>query len=349
MTASISDDPSAPARGVFIAVPLATPADPSSTHIPCACTHGWRLAGALVAPVPCSVFLVRHPTAVVDATDTDTGRRREQWTLIDGGCPGSEQTLVPAIEAAIGADGEVAYVAVTHAHLDHIATVPAILARWPAAKVVAHPREVPYLTGAARFRALKGDTALYNCARFVMQESKVRVPAVRILGVAAHGESGTASAATGEVEIVEGSDDSAPAVQHEPWEAKSGLRMIETPGHTPGSVSYLHEATRTLFVGDALMYLPPTVGTCKQPVLTGPLAMSTYSMEGARASIAALLAVPDWDYAYPAHNADPAGRGLARIQIEAKYGALVEGVSDDEADGEERPATLAEEFAQKHR
>ena len=31
-----------------------------------------------------------------------------------------------------------------------------------------------------------------------------------------------------------------------------GLRVVATPGHTPGHVSLLHEPTRTLITGDAL-------------------------------------------------------------------------------------------------
>jgi glyoxylase-like metal-dependent hydrolase (beta-lactamase superfamily II) len=31
-----------------------------------------------------------------------------------------------------------------------------------------------------------------------------------------------------------------------------GLRVIHTPGHTPGHLSFLHEPTGTLFIGDAL-------------------------------------------------------------------------------------------------
>jgi len=32
----------------------------------------------------------------------------------------------------------------------------------------------------------------------------------------------------------------------------SGLRVIHTPGHTPGHIALLHEPTDTVFVGDAI-------------------------------------------------------------------------------------------------
>lgn len=42
------------------------------------------------------------------------------------------------------------------------------------------------------------------------------------------------------------------------WEERFALTPLPTPGHTPGSCSYLHHASKTLFTGDALLNaLPP--------------------------------------------------------------------------------------------
>lgn len=37
-------------------------------------------------------------------------------------------------------------------------------------------------------------------------------------------------------------------------EERWGLRVIHVPGHTPGNMSFLHEATGTLFVGDTFVH-----------------------------------------------------------------------------------------------
>jgi glyoxylase-like metal-dependent hydrolase (beta-lactamase superfamily II) len=55
-------------------------------------------------------------------------------------------------------------------------------------------------------------------------------------------------------------------------EVVGGLRVIHTPGHSPGHVALLHEDSRTLLVGDAIFHRRPTLET-------GPAALSHNSIE----------------------------------------------------------------------
>lgn len=44
-------------------------------------------------------------------------------------------------------------------------------------------------------------------------------------------------------------------------EVVDGLRVIHTPGHSPGHIALLHEPSNTLLVGDALFHRTPEVAT----------------------------------------------------------------------------------------
>ncbi|HEY9843218.1 MAG: MBL fold metallo-hydrolase [Candidatus Sericytochromatia bacterium] len=89
----------------------------------------------------------------------------------------------------------------------------------------------------------------------------------------------------------------------EPIEASALLRdgqtlldsfeVIETPGHTPGHVSYYYPAEKALFAGDALAVLSGRVRFMARPV--------TPDLEAARASILRCLA-RDIDLLCPGHR-----------------------------------------------
>ncbi|KNE62929.1 hypothetical protein AMAG_08105 [Allomyces macrogynus ATCC 38327] len=238
-----------------------------------ACTVHWHVS-RFAAPVPCRTFLVRHGSA--------------RWSLIDAGCPGCEAALVDAVQSAIGSDGELAYIFLTHGHLDHTAATNDLLARFPTAKVVAHAREVPYLTGELRYSRTRGSGLLYNITKYLMFESTVRVSRDRIVAVRGDGDEATESTAENVLPCDE-------------LQAETGICVLATPGHTPGHAAYLHVPSRAVFTGDAFMNLVPMFG--RSPAITAPLALSTVSPSSARASIRSLLKRHDWTRAFPAHDA----------------------------------------------
>ena len=51
----------------------------------------------------------------------------------------------------------------------------------------------------------------------------------------------------------------------------SGLRVIHTPGHTPGHIALLHEPTKTLLTGDAVLHRGPDPAQGPDGLLLRPL------------------------------------------------------------------------------
>jgi glyoxylase-like metal-dependent hydrolase (beta-lactamase superfamily II) len=72
------------------------------------------------------------------------------------------------------------------------------------------------------------------------------------------------------------------------------FRVVATPGHTGGHVAYLHEATQTLFCGDALAVVGNRLRLMARPV--------TPDLEGARASALRCLA-EEANFICPGHRA----------------------------------------------
>lgn len=75
---------------------------------------------------------------------------------------------------------------------------------------------------------------------------------------------------------------------------EQGFRVLSTPGHTNGHVAYIHEATRTLFCGDALAVVADQLRLMARPV--------TPDLAGARASALRCLG-EDVAFVCPGHRA----------------------------------------------
>jgi glyoxylase-like metal-dependent hydrolase (beta-lactamase superfamily II) len=149
--------------------------------------------------------------------------------LVDPG-PGSTLDTLLA-----GLDGEVPRViALTHIHLDHAGATGALCERWPDAEVWVHERGARHMADPSKLMA--SATRLYGDDMDRLWGDMVPVPAQRLRIM----EEGT----------------------------ERGLRFAPTPGHASHHLSYLHEATGTLFAGDtAGVRLPggPTLGPTPPP------------------------------------------------------------------------------------
>ncbi|MFH1681199.1 MAG: MBL fold metallo-hydrolase [Candidatus Eisenbacteria bacterium] len=88
------------------------------------------------------------------------------------------------------------------------------------------------------------------------------------------------------------------------------FRILETPGHSSGSVCYLHEATRTLLSGDMLL---PTIST--NSFFKGGAPDSRLGLVWFRRSLASLVELAP-ARVYPGHGAPftDAGRVLAELR-----------------------------------
>ena len=148
----------------------------------------------------------------------------------------------------------------THGHFDHIMSIDTLREAVPGLKVYIHAGDAPMLTD--------GDK---NGFRFFFQQDRVWKPADVLL---AHGDKIPVGNAT--------------------------LRVIHTPGHSPGSVCYLCEEANILLTGDTLF--------CER---IGRYDLWGGSFETIRASLESLRAYDPKLMIYPGHDSNEwLGRAL---------------------------------------
>jgi len=165
--------------------------------------------------------LYRVPTAPADLVNSFVLRDDDgQVTLVDCGLKRAPRRIVAAL-AAIGSDpSEVTRIVMTHAHEDHAGGLAGMRAR-TSADVAAHERDAPYLR--------QGRTPARD-PRSRAGRLFTRLPGGRFAPT----------------EVTEEFHDG------DVLKVAGGLRVLHTPGHTPGHVSLLHEPTGVLVTGDAI-------------------------------------------------------------------------------------------------
>jgi glyoxylase-like metal-dependent hydrolase (beta-lactamase superfamily II) len=147
------------------------------------------------------------------------------FVLVDGGMDPLGGDVLSGIAHLGGRPEDVRAILVTHWHQDHAAGLSA-LQRRTKAPVYAHARELPFLEGTS---ARKGWAA--RIGRYVPEWS-VLVLAKGLL--------------------VDALDQPiSPDVRVEDGQSIEGFEAIETPGHTPGHMSYFLAERGIAFVGDA--------------------------------------------------------------------------------------------------
>lgn len=150
-------------------------------------------------------------------------------TLVDTGLASDVSRMVTQIEKAGLDPSDLRSIVVTHAHADHIGGLAGLVQRF-GSDVIAHQLEVPYIEGVenlpSRTRLQKTMTWLRD--RFAKADVGTKV--------SRHLQDG------------------------ENLDVLGGMRVIHTPGHTPGSVSLFHEEKGVLFCGDLLFNGHPLTG-----------------------------------------------------------------------------------------
>lgn len=147
----------------------------------------------------------------------------ERPALVDTGAETSAETVRTVLEEAGMAPGDLAWIVLTHIHLDHCGGSGRLAAAFPDATVVVHPIGVRHLIDPARL--VTGSQAVYG-ELAPLYGGLQPIPEERIQPA----DDG------GAVELGGG----------------RRLRFLHTPGHARHHCSVLDEQTGTLLAGDAL-------------------------------------------------------------------------------------------------
>jgi glyoxylase-like metal-dependent hydrolase (beta-lactamase superfamily II) len=187
--------------------------------------HPPRLSGVAHPPaVEIAPGVVRIPTIGAASTNSFAFVDGDgSVTLVDCGLKRAPARIVAGLRAIGRHPGDVVRIVLTHAHTDHAGGAAEMAAR-TGAPVAVHEADADDVEA--------GRPAAFESSLLVGR-LMTRLPGGGFPPVAV-GERLTG----GQVLDVGG-----------------GLRIVATPGHTPGHVSLLHEPTRTLVTGDALFNL----------------------------------------------------------------------------------------------
>ena len=161
----------------------------------------------------------RIPTAPRDLVNTiafvdDDG----QVTLVDTGIKRAPKAILAGLQHIGVAAGDVTRIIATHAHGDHVGGLAAMRGR-TGATVAAHERDADYI-----------------------RQGRAPVLDRSTLGGRLLRRGGSTTPTPVEEELTDG----------QLLDVAGGLRVMHTPGHTPGHVSLLHEPTRLLVTGDSI-------------------------------------------------------------------------------------------------
>lgn len=181
----------------------------------------------------------------------------ERPALIDPGAETSAATTADALAAAGVGPDDLAWIVLTHIHLDHCGAAGDLARRFPRARVVVHPRGARHLIEPERLVA--GTAAVHGPTLAPLYGGLDPIPAERI--------------------------DEAPDGHRVRLGAGRYLEMIETPGHARHHHAVLVEDVGLVIAGDAAGARLPDSG--QHPVLPPP----ETDIEAARASVARIAAL----------------------------------------------------------
>ncbi|MBC6613267.1 MBL fold metallo-hydrolase [Hymenobacter sp. BT507] len=147
-----------------------------------------------------------------------------EWVLVDTGLPGSEKAIIEAADKLFYPGTHPEAIILTHGHMDHAGSAQALSEHWNV-PVLAHPLELPFLTGKAVYPpadpTVEGGGSLAFVSRFFPPQS-FNLPNVQALP---------------------DNDIDPPFLPDWQW--------YHVPGHAPGQVALFREKDRTLIGGDA--------------------------------------------------------------------------------------------------
>ncbi len=147
---------------------------------------------------------------------------KELWFLVDTGLPGEASAIKKGVKARFGEDAKPAAIVLTHGHPDHVGSAEALADEWRV-KVYAHPLELPYISGRSQYPPPDPTSPGFLSAISRFFPSHPVNLGERLS------------------QLDEGN----------PFPGLSGWKTVETPGHSPGHVSYFRRSDGVLLAGDA--------------------------------------------------------------------------------------------------
>lgn len=176
----------------------------------------------------------------------------DSWVVVDTGIPGSGGKIAAAAQQYFGTDARPRAIVLTHGHFDHAGSAKWLARLWNV-PVFAPRLELPFLRGQSYPPIDSTPPGFFSALSRVFPSRTVNLSGL---------------------------------VQ--PFEELEGWETIETPGHTPGHVSFFRRSDGVLLAGDAVttMDLDSAAGTLlKRPRVCRPPVPATTNWEQARESV----------------------------------------------------------------
>jgi glyoxylase-like metal-dependent hydrolase (beta-lactamase superfamily II) len=206
------------------------------------------------------------------------------WTLVDAGLPSSGGYIRRWAEQHFG-DKRPRSIVQTHGHFDHAGGLQELAEHWDV-PVFAHPLEMHYLTGQKQYPP--PDPRVGGGLMSVFAPLYPRGP-------------------------INVGNRVRPFPLEDTFAELPGWRIIPTPGHTEGHVSFYREQDRTLIVGDAFTTTKAesVIAVAQQrPELHGPPAYYTSNWDEAKKSVEKLAELRPVTVA-PGHGQPMSGSEIA--------------------------------------
>lgn len=162
--------------------------------------------------------VIRIPTGISNAYLVGT---QDRWCLIDTGTGGYASKIREIAQERFGRDARPESILLTHGHFDHSGSAEELARMWDV-PVYAHRLELPYVTGKSKYPPPDP-----TVGGFMSQVIRLFPNRVYDLGNCVH-----------ELNVSQ-----PPGLQ--------GWQVLETPGHTPGHVSFYRAEDGVLLAGDA--------------------------------------------------------------------------------------------------
>ncbi len=183
-----------------------------------------------------------------------------EWVLIDTGLKSSAVKIKKVAAALFGENSKPAAILLTHGHFDHVGSLKKLADEWDV-NIYCHYLELPYLSGRSSYPPAdpKVGGGLMSKVSGLYPRNPIDVESrLHILPP----------------------DGSVPFLP--------GWRYINSPGHSPGHVSFFRDRDKVMIVGDAFVTTKPESVTSVMlqiKKLSGPPKYLTYDWEAAGVSV----------------------------------------------------------------